>query len=408
MNQRRVVVSGIGIVSAAGAGAEQCWRAIREGQSSVRPFRTSPEVGPAAAAAIEAFNVGDLTSSKLKKYMDRCAALAFGAAGQCLRDARLGDEDRRSLDVLVGSCGSAIEWGEKQLRRVEEGSISDLHPHASVIGYPGNVVGLLTILLDVHGRGILVSDLDASGLDALSYGYRLIRAGLSRRVLVGATEAPLTPLVLMALEEAGLLAHSNRAAAELSRPFDVQRDGIVLGEGAAMLLLEDYEAAAARGAKAYSEIKSVSSVCHAGAADGDGPRMPGAEAIAQALDDAQISPAALAHVNASACSLREFDRAEAAAIREALDGYSTRVPVSSIKGVTGELLSASGLFQAATCALTLRDRVLPPSANLETADPDLDLDFVRGSARETRPGCVLQTTSSLFQPKMAAVVQGAV
>ena len=408
MNEHRVVISGIGIISAAGGGAEQCWRAVREGVSSARPFNRLPANGPGVAAAVESFDVGALTTSKLKKYMDRGAALAFGAASECLRDARLAEADRKPLDLVIGSCGCAIEWGEKQFRKVAEGSITDLHPHACVIAYPGNVVGVLTILLDLHGRGIVISDLDLSGLDALAYGYRMIRSGLSPRVLVGATEAPLTPLVLLALEHAGLLAHCKRPAAEMSRPFDVDRAGIVLGEGAAMLLLEDYESALARGATAYSEIKSVSSASHNGVTEDNVSGTPSADAIAQVLDDAQIGPDALSHVNASACSLPAFDRAEAAVIREALDGYSSRVPVSSIKGVTGELLSVSGVYQAATCALSLRDGVLPPSANLEAADPDLDLDFIRGAARETHPRCVLQTTCSLLQPKTAAVVQAAI
>lgn len=408
MNEHRVVVSGIGIISAAGAGAEQCWRSIREGVSSVRPFTRLPEAGPGAAAAIESLDVRALTSSKLKKYMDRGAALAFAAASECLRDARLAEADRKPLDLVIGSCGCAIEWGEKQFRKVAEGSITDLHPHACVIAYPGNVVGIVTILLNLHGRGIVISDLDTSGVDALAYGYRMIRSGLSPRVLVGATEAPLTPVVLLALEGEGLLARCNRSAAEMSRPFDVERAGIVLGEGSVMLLLEDYEAARARGAKAYSEIKSVCSVSHNGVTKGNTAGTPSVDAIAQVLDEAQIGPDALSHVNASACSLREFDRAEAIVIREALNGCSNRVPVSSIKGVTGELLSVSGLYQAATCALSLRDGTLPPSANLEAADPDLDLNFIRGAAREAHPRYVLQTTGSLLQPKTAAVVQAAI
>ncbi len=404
MNRHRVVVSGIGIVSAAG-GAEQCWRAIRQGESSVRPFGRLPEVGSAAAASVDTFNVSELTTSKLKKYMDRCAALAFGAASECLRDARLEAEERQTLDVLVGSCGSAIEWGEKQLRRVAGGSVADLHPHASVIGYPGNVVGLLTILLQLHGRGIVISDLDASGMDALGYAYQLIRNGLSKRVLVGATEAPLTSLVMMAMKDAGLLADCARPAAEISRPFDIERSGIVLGEGATMLLVEDYDAAAARGATPYSEIKSVSSIRFGGPANGDEPMAEGVEVIARALDDAGIPPGEVSYVNASACSLPDFDRSEAVVLREALDGAARHIPISSIKGVTGELLSASGLLQTAACAFSLRDGVLPPSTNLESADPDLDLDFIRGSERHAPLQNVLQTTASLLQPKMAAVVQ---
>jgi minimal PKS ketosynthase (KS/KS alpha) len=405
----RTVITGIGIMSPAGAGSGAYWEAICRGTSLVSSLTHCEfnESGCAKVAAeIGAFELGSITRSKLKKYADRSAGFALAAANECIADAGLSEQQRRALDVLVGSCGSAIEWGENQLRRISQRPLKSLHPHASVIGYPGNLVGILTIVLGIHGRGIVFSDLDCSGLDALGFALHLIGSGESERVMVGATEAPLTPMVFHVLNGAGLLAREGAEAAIASRPFDAARNGLVLGEGAVALIIEDRDAALRRGARIYSEILSYAaswdsspSWCSAESPDGN-------TAITEALERAGVSSREIDYVSASACSSPELDRHEADLLTMSLDGAATTVPVSSVKGVIGEPLSASGLLQTATCALALTKKTLPPTANLVQPEPGCRLNLIR-AATPAEPAVTLQTSCSVLRMRSTAVVQAA-
>ncbi len=412
--KERVVVSGIGVVSSAGIGKNAFWDAINGSCSTVRKlgrFDTASH-GCQVAAEIRQFDIKEFTTSKIRSYMDRSGAYAVAAAMDCLKDANFTSKhpDYEQLDIYLGSCCGAQEWIEREFRRAWQTSVSELHPLTSVLAHPGNVIGLVTIVLGVHGRGILVSNLDLSGVDALGCGFRLIRSGLSKRVLVGSTEAPITPSIFTIFENAGMLTHHNSQPCQASRPFDARRDGLVLGEGSVMLLLEERAEALNRGAHIYSEIRGYSLATDYVCSNGQSAQRNGRHSrnpIVSALEGARVSPDELDYINAEGTSLPGQDRTEVAAIQCALKrDVCGRVPASSITSVMGYALSTSGLMQAATCCLTYERSLLPPLRNYEYPDPHCSLRFVVNRPETLTPRFVLQSSCSALQPRSAAVVFG--
>ena len=414
MSNRRVAITGVGVISAAGRGKEEFWDAIAKANSCVKKLsRFSPQRNGTApceiAAEISQFAIHQFTQSKIKKYMDRAGAYAVAAAIDCLKDANFtsGDPGYESLELYLGSCCSAQEWVEKEFSRVGDVKIESLHPHTSVLAHPGNVIGLVTIVLGVRGRGILLSNLDLAGTDALECAVRRIQSNLSRRVLVGAADAPITPLLFGVFEEAGLLSHCNDDPSRASRPFDRRRDGLVLGEGAVMLLVEDYEEALRRGAHIYAEILSCASTFDY-RTNGNTPFAnkvaQGRQAILMALQKAGIEPEQIGYIHADGSSLPELDKVEAGILRQAVGSAIQDIPVSSTKGVTGHALSVSGLFQSAACALLYEKNIYPPLSNYEYPDPDCSLNFVLDPRPACSPDLVLQHTHSVLQHHNAAVI----
>jgi 3-oxoacyl-(acyl-carrier-protein) synthase len=414
MSARHVAITGVAVISAAGRGKEEFWQAITTGSSCIKKLsRFSPHGNGTApceiAAEIPQFTIGEFTQSKIKKYMDRAGAYAVAAAVECLKDSGFSSSEPNyeSLEVYLGSCCGAQEWVEREFRRVGESRIESLHPHTSVLAHPGNVIGLVTIILGIRGRGILLSNLDLAGTDALECAVRRIQSGLSRRILVGAADAPLTPLLFGVFEEAGILTHRNDQPARASCPFDKRRDGLVLAEGAAMLMVEDYEDALRRGAHIYAKVLACASAFDYrmnGAVSFADKVVQGRQAISQALQRAGVLPGMIDYIHADGSSLPELDKVEAAVLKEAFGDQIRDIPVSSTKAVTGHALSVAGLFQSATCALICDRNTYPPMSNYEDPDPDCSLNFVLDSKRACAPRLVLQHTHSVLQHRNSAVV----
>lgn len=414
MSEKRVAITGIAIISAAGSGKDKFWDAITAGKSCVRRLsRFSPyQIGTepcVVAGEIPEFEIDRFTRSKIRKYMDRAGAYAVAAAVECLKDANF---DRshpgyESLEIYLGTCCGAQEWVEKEFSRVGNGKIESLHPHTSVLAHPGNVIGLITIILGTRGRGILLSNLDLAGTDALQCAVRRIRSNLSPRILVGAADAPLTPLLFDIFDEAGILSHHNEEPARASRPFDKNRDGLVLAEGAVMLLLEDYDEAVRRKAHIYAEILSCATTFDYrtnGKVSAADKVRHGQQAISTALQRADIQPSMIDYIQADGSSLPEHDKVEAAALSQAFGKAIADIPVSSIKAVTGHALSASALLQSATCALVCDRNAFPPLINYEHPDPDCSLPFVLEAKYQVNSNLVLQNTHSVLQHRNTAVI----
>jgi 3-oxoacyl-[acyl-carrier-protein] synthase II len=414
MSTRRVAITGVAVISAAGGDKEEFWNAVNTANSHVKKLsRFSPHRNGTTpcevAAEISQFAINQFTRSKIKKYMDRAGAYAVAAAIDCLKDAHFGPDNSsyESLEIYLGSCCGAQEWVEKEFSRVGDVKIESLHPHTSVLAHPGNVIGLVTIILGIRGRGILLSNLDLAGMDALDCAVRRIQSNLSQRILVGAADAPITPLLFGVFEEAGLLSHCNDDPARASRPFDRNRDGLVLGEGAVMLMVEDYEEALRRKARIYAEVLSCASTFEY-RMNGDMPFASqvaqGRQSISLALKKAGIQPEMIDYIHADGSSLPELDKVEAGILQEAFGSAISSIPVSSTKAVTGHALSVSGLFQSAACALLYERNTYPPLGNFEHPDPDCALNFVLGPSQACSPNLVLQHTHSVLQHHNTAVV----
>lgn len=414
MQDTRVAITGIGVVSPAGVGKEAYWSAITGSSSLVRSMsRATVLNGPSQpygllSSEVPKIDIREYTKSKICSYMDRSGVYAVVAAMDCLNDAQFGPAhpDYEQLDVYVGSCCGAEEWIEREFKKAWDSSISNLHPLTSVLAHPGNVIGLITIVLKTRGRGVLFSNLESSGIDALRTGFQLILSGKSRRVLIGATEAPLTSGILSLFRRGGFLAHSQAEPGRALRPFDSGATGIVLGEGAAMLLLEEWHAAVERGARIYGEV--VASACCSGRLPNANQQseMPGPTecAIFRALSQARMGPSTVDFVSLDGTGLPRADQQEAVAMKSCFRRDAQGVPVSSIKSKLAYALSVSGIYQAAMCALIFERGVLPHVINCDHPQDGCDLNFIRNKPMTASPSTIVQSTTSLLEARSAAIV----
>jgi 3-oxoacyl-[acyl-carrier-protein] synthase II len=338
-----------------------------------------------------------------EERLDRAARFALAAAARALEDAGIAggsDPDRRG--VVVGSSRGPEELFEAAHRRFVERGPEAVGPHASPHTTPGNLSGAVARSLGLRGPSLTVSAACSSGSQAIGLAFDWVRGGRADLVVAGGTEACLTPFAMSMFAAARILSPG------ACRPFDRDRDGIVVGEGAGMVVIESEESARARGARAYCELLGFGATCDAYSLAGLPPDGEGlARAIRMALEDASLGPEAVAAVNAHGTGTVAGDRAETAALRSALGAHAGKVPVSATKSMTGHLVGAAGGIEAIACALAVAEGAVPPTINLRNPDPECDLDYVSGGARR-RPVPVALSSSMGFGGNNAVLVFGAV
>ncbi|HSJ99455.1 MAG TPA: beta-ketoacyl-ACP synthase II [Myxococcota bacterium] len=391
--RRRVVVTGVGCVSPLGRDAAATWAAVAAGASGVRtltrfdtselPTRFAAECAPALAPAG--------LSSKEVRRLDRSASLVLVATEEAIADAGLGAGiDRDRVGVVIGTAiggigtllGSYDAMLERGARRVS--------PFTVPMTLPNMPAGYVSMQHGLRGPILCPVGACASGAQALGAAARLIERGDADVVVAGGTEAAVHPLVIAAFAAMRALSTRNDEPARASRPFDLERDGFVLGEGAGVVVLEAAEHAAARGARVRAEWLGYGE-----AADASHPASPAEDAggarlaMTRALADAGLAPEEVDAINAHATSTPAGDRAEVQAIRSVFGARAEHLPVSATKSVTGHLLGAAGAVEAILCVLALEDGLLPPTINLDRTDPDCALDHVTPKAREKALRAVL-------------------
>ena len=381
---RRVVITGLGAVTPIGLDAPSTWDAAVSGRSGVgwiEAFDAS-EYPVRIAAEVSGFEIGDLVPPKEARRMDRNVLLAVAAAQEAWDDAGLEDVDRERTGILVGSAiGGIATIAEQQTVFAERGP-----DRVSPFFIPSVLVdtasGQIAIQLGLRGQNFAPVSACATGSTAIGEAAESIRRGQADVILAGGTEAPITPLIL-----AGFCAMRGLVAEEddptrASRPFDATRAGFVMGEGACIVVLEELEAARARGATIYAEVLGYGASNDAHHLAQPEPEATGVAAmISAALERADVAPERVGYVNAHGTSTPQGDLAETRALKQVFGEYSYRLAVSSTKSVTGHCFGAAGAVEAMMCALALRDGVLPPTINYRNPDPECDLDYVPNEAR---------------------------
>ncbi len=346
--------------------------------------------------------------------MDRAAQFAVVAAREAMDDSGIdlqsGDPSR--VGVSVGSAVGCTMGLEEEYAVLSDGGNQWLVDHTygvpHLYGYmvPSSLAAEVAWEAAAEGPVALISTGCTSGLDAVGYGVQLIEEGTADVVLAGATDAPLSPITSACFDAIKATTPNNEDPRHASRPFDGRRDGFVLGEGAAVMVIEEAEAARRRGAETYGEILGFagrSNAFHMTGLKPDGREM--AEAIRAALDRARLNPEDIDYINAHGSGTKQNDRHETAAFKKSLGQRAYEVPVSSIKSMIGHSLGAIGSLEIAACALALRHQVVPPTANLTVPDSECDLDYVPVSAREHRMDRVLSVGSG-FGGFQTAMVRG--
>ncbi len=379
---RRVVVTGVGAVTPLGLDMASSWKSAIEGRSGIGPVShvDASDLAVRIAGEVRGFDPGAHLGVREARKLDRFAQFAVVAAREAVADAGLdvaADPDR--VGVLVSTACAGVASYEAETLALDERGPGRVSPHLTPSFIPNSATAEVTRDLGAQGPSLAPVAACAGGTSAIGLGLDLIRAGRVDKVIAGGADAGITRVMLAALAAARAVSLRNDEPERAYRPFDTDRDGFVMAEGSAALVLEDLDAARARGAEPIAEVAgfgAASDAFHATA-----PRPDGAghvAAIRSALTDAGATPDDVGYVNAHGTATVAGDRVEAAAVRRLL---GDRVPTSSTKSMSGHLYGGAGVLEAAFCVLALRDGVLPPTINCEHPDPECGIDPVPGEAR---------------------------
>ena len=387
MSARRVVVTGVGCVTPIGTGAEGLWCGLKARRSAVRaitrfdptPFRSR------IAAEIPDFRPQDFLDARRTRRLDRYSQLAVTSAGLALEHAalRLEGEDRDRVGASMGSALGGVAYAEEQVGAYAAGGIRGVDPMLALSVFGGAASCNIAIDLGITGPNSTNAMSCASGTIAVGDAFHAIRDGRADVMLAGGAEAPLAPLCYGAFAIIRAMSTRNEDPASASRPFDAGRDGFVMGEGAAVLVLEERSRALARGAPVLCEVLGAAitnDAWHMTAPRPDGSQA--ARCLALALADAAVAPGEVGYVNAHGSSTPLNDKTETLAIRQAFGAHAERLVLSGTKGYYGHPLGASGAIEAALTALALARGWLPPTLNLHDRDPECDLAYLDGAGAE--------------------------
>ena len=384
-SRRRVVVTGLGAVTPLGLTAEETWQALVEGRSGVGPITLfdSSELPVRIAAEVKGFEPSRYLSSREAKRASRNALFAVAAAQEALEDAGLAApwESPEKVGVIVGTGVGGMREAEYWHALYRERGLRSIKPYTILTMLPNLATFYVAHLFDIRGPSAVTSTACAAGTQAIGHALRLIREGLADVILAGGSEAPIFEMCIGGFCAMRALSTRNDEPEKASRPFDALRDGFVVGEGCALLVLEEMEHAFARGAHIYAEVLGFGAVTDARnvvAPDPDGE----VRAMKLALKDAGVNPQDVDYINAHATATVIGDAVETEAIKRLFGERAYRIPVSSIKSMTGHLLGASGALEALATVLTIHRGVIPPTVNYEEPDPRCDLDYVPNRARK--------------------------
>lgn len=397
MKSARVVVTGIGAVTALGKGVEPLWQGVLAGTSGIRRIRSfdpSPFRSQIAAEVAD-FDPLEFLDLKRARRMERASQLAVAAACLAIQDSGLemNREEADTFGVNIGSALGGISFAEQEHRAFLSRGIKSVSPYLALSVFSSASSANVAIEFGLRGSVTGNSNTCAAGTVAVGEAFHQIRDGSHRIVIAGGCEAPLSPLTFGAFDLIKTMSSRNREPEQACAPFNRGRDGFVIGEGAAILILENLDHARARGARSYAEVLGYGFT-------NDGYHMvtprPGAEpasrAIRSALAQAGIRPEKVGYINAHGTSTPLGDRQEAQAIVQALGDYGREVPVSSTKGAYGHPFGASGAIEAALCALSIRRGQLCPSVNLSDPDPECPLNFLQNGPQLAQVDYVLSNS----------------
>jgi 3-oxoacyl-[acyl-carrier-protein] synthase II len=391
---RRVVVTGIGAITPIGLGREGLWNGLRAERSAVgtvtrfdpTPFRSQ------LAAEVNDFIPTDHLDERRSRRFDRFAQFAVVASRMAVNDAGLvlEREDRDRIGAMMGSALGGVAYAEDQMGRFLTGGLRAVDATLALAVFGGAASCNIAIEFGVYGPNSTNAMSCASGTIAVGDGFRAIRDGYADVMIAGGAEAPLSTLCYGAFALIRAMSTRNDEPTTASRPFDRDRDGFVMGEGTAVLILEERGRALARGAPIYAEVLGYG-------VTNDGHHMTAprpdasqaARAMRLALADAHVAASEVDYVNAHGSSTPLNDPTETLAVKQVLGDRAYRIPISGTKGYYGHAFGASGAIEAAICALSLDRRWLPPTVNLSAPDPACDLDYVAGSGRDAEPETIL-------------------
>ncbi|MFF2901844.1 beta-ketoacyl-[acyl-carrier-protein] synthase family protein [Streptomyces sp. NPDC057966] len=413
MVTRRAVITGIGVVAPGGIGRKPFWDLVSSGTTATRTITQFDARAHRCRVAAECdFDpLAHGLTLKEARRTDRVSQLAMVAAREAVEDSGVVLDGRLAerTGVAIGSAVGGTTTMEREYAVLSDSGRdwvvdpSFAVPHLYDYFLPSSIAAEVARITGALGPATIVSTGCTSGIDSVGYAAELVRDGDADVMITGATDAPLSPITLTCFDVIKATSTQNDDPASACRPFDRTRSGLILGEGAAVLVVEEYEHARRRGAHVYAEVAGYANRCNAFHMTGlkpDGREM--AEAIDRALEEARVSPGDVDYVNAHGSGTKQNDRHETAAVKRSLGDHAYRTPMSGIKAMVGHSLGAIGSIEIAACALAMEEGTILPTANLHEPDPECDLDYVPLTAREGRLDTVLTVGSGFggFQSAM--------
>jgi len=383
---KRVVVTGLGVVSPLGIGMRTFWSNLTAGVSGVaRITRFNPEgYTTQIAAEVKDFEPTRFFEKKEARRLDRFTQFALVAVKEALADAGLEFENinRDRIGVILGTGIGGIETLEEQHKILLSRGPERISPFFIPMMIANMAAGQIAINYGLRGHNVTTISACASSSNAIGDAFRLLKQGLADVIITGGAEAPITPLAIAGFCSMRAMSTNNGEPAKASRPFDARRDGFVIGEGAGILILETLEHALKRGARIYAEVAGYGCSCDAYHVSAPDPEGKGAAlAMELALQEANIDSGEVDYINAHGTATPLGDKLETLAIKQVFSNSIGRLAVSSTKSMTGHLLGAAGGLEAVACILAIENGIVPPTINYEHPDPECDLDYVPNQAR---------------------------
>ncbi len=387
---RRVVITGLGVVSSVGFGKEAFWDSISQGKSGVSnisSFDTTPFTTH-FAGEIKNFDASAFILPKKLKRMDRTTQFAVVASKMAVADAKLDLEEptvRERTGVIIGTALAGVGYILEQAVILQQKGPMRLNPFTALASFPDACAGNVSIELGLKGPSFSLATACSSASDACGYAFDAIRSGDLDFLIMGGAEATIFPGIVASFCVARALSTRNDAPEKASRPFSMDRDGFVLGEGAGMFVVEEYEHAKKRGAHIYAEILGHGMTCdayHMTAPDPEGTQA--ARAMQLAMETAGITPDEVDYINAHGTSTPLNDKTETLVIKKIFGPRAYEIPISSIKSMIGHLIGAAGSVELIATLLAMEHQLIPPTINYNSKDPECDLDYVPNVARPAK------------------------
>ncbi|MFZ5856966.1 MAG: beta-ketoacyl-ACP synthase II [Chloroflexota bacterium] len=395
--RKRVVVTGLGCVSPVGNNVAETWSALVAGRSGAAPIThfDASRHKTKFAAEVKGFDGAAMFGAREARKMDRFAQFATAATLEALAQAKfsIDESNRDRVGVLIGSGIGGIITLLTEQETLRERGPDRVSPFLIPMMISDSAAGMIAIRVGARGPNMSLATACATGTNAVGEAAEMIRRGAADVMIAGAAEAAIVPIAIAGMNVMGALSARNDEPTRASRPFDKGRDGFLMGEGGAILILESLEHAQARGAEILCEFGGYGTSDDAHHISAPAENGAGASISMQlALKDAGLSVNDIGYINAHGTSTPLNDKSETAAIKTVFDEQAYKIPISSTKSMTGHLLGASGTLEAVVCAQVLRENLLPPTINYETPDPVCDLDYVPNQARPARPKHVMSNS----------------
>jgi len=408
MEKRRVVITGLGVIAANGIGKEDFWKALVSGKSGIKRItRFDPSSFPSQMAGeVNDFNPNNFMTPKEARRIDRFAHFAIGASILTVQDSSLKIDSNNSdkIGVVIGTSTAGLGFAEHQHNFFIEGGYKKISPFTVASIITASSASEISLHLGIKGPSLILSTACASGTDAVGYGYNLIRNGDIDVMIAGGAEAPVYPFSLAIFCAAKVLSTRNDFPEKACRPFDRDRDGTVLGEGAGAIVLEELNHALNRKATIYAEIIGYGNTCDAfGAIKQHPDGEQAARAIRIALNNANIRPEEIDYINAHGSATKQNDLIETNIIKNVFKESAKKIAISSTKSMIGHLQGGCAGPEIIACVLAVNNDILPPTINLDNPDPECDLDYVPNKSRKKVIKYALKNSFG-FGGKNAAIV----